>query len=123
MLDIKFLLNNYHLLYKKLGNYITKLDFKKLNYLYNKNKYLKFEIELLKSKHNFFTKKFFSSKNKKIFFLKKNIKFFKVNIIFRKKILDRNLLFLRKIIFSIPNIPYKDVPIGNKDNYNVIIYN
>ncbi len=123
MLDIKFLLDNYHILSKQFDNYISLSNFKKLTYLFNKSKCLKFEIELLQSKRNLLTKKNFLYKKKNLFFLKKNIKFFKINILFRKKILEKILFSLQKIMFSIPNIPHKDVPIGNKDKYNNVIYN
>ncbi len=123
MLNIKFLLDNYHILSKQSNNCVSFLSIKKLIYFYNRNKYLKFEIELLQSKRNFFTKKFFSFKKKEIFFLKKYIKFFKVNILFKKKIFKRNLSFLQKKILKIPNIHHKDVPLGNNDIDNKIILN
>ncbi len=123
MLDIKFLLDNYNVLSKQLNNRISYFDIKKICFLFNKKKQIKFEIELLQFKRNFFTKKFFIYIKKDSFFLKDIIKYFKVNINFKKKILNKISLILQKILFSIPNIPHKSVPLGKNDSNNKIIYN
>ncbi len=121
MLDIKFLLDNFLILSKKLNNRISYNEIKKLFYLFNKYKYLNFEIKLLQSKRKFFSKKFFYFKKKNILFFKKIIYFFKINIYFKKKIINKEFCYLKKILLNIPNIPCKEVPLGNKDIYNKII--
>ncbi len=123
MLDVNFLIDNYFFLSKKFSGSILFKDIKKLFYFFKKKKKIKFEIELLQSKHKFFSKKFSSFKKKDIFFIKKIIYFFKKNIFFRKKLIKKLSYLLNSILLNIPNIPYKDVPIGNKDLDNKIILN
>ncbi len=123
MLDIKFLLDNYNNLSKRLNNRISYLNIEKIFYLFCKKKKIKFEIELLQFKRNFFTKKFFLFSKYDVFFLKKIISFFKINIKFKKKILDKISLIFQKILLSIPNIPDENVPSGKLDSDNKIILN
>ncbi len=123
MLDIKFLLNNYDRFSKKLSSNILSFDIKEIFYLFNLKKKIKFEIELLQSKRNFFTKKFFFVLKDNFFFLKNIVKFFKVNINFKKKKLYEISLILQNKILEIPNIPHKSVPLGKKDiNNKIILY-
>lgn len=123
MLNIKFLLDNFNILSKQLNNRILSFNIKEIFYLFNIKKKIKFEIELLQSKRNFFTKKFFYVVKKDFFFLKNIIKFFKVNINFKKKILNKVSFILQKKLLKIPNIPHKSVPLGQYEIDNKIILN
>lgn len=123
MLNIKFLLDNFDILSKQLNNRILSFNIKKIFYLFNIKKKIKFEIELLQSKRNFFTKKFFHVMKEDFFFLKNIIKFFKININFKKKILNKILFILQEKLLQIPNIPHESVPLGKCDVDNKIILN
>ncbi|ABJ90665.1 serine--tRNA ligase [Buchnera aphidicola] len=124
MLNFKDIKNNYSFFKKKLEkkNYFLNIKkFKKLDYI-RKNLQINTEIKISEhkklSKYMIFYKKIYTNtyllKNKlinsrnKIFLLKKKLEKIK------KKI--HNMLIL------IPNIPYDDVPLGNKEKNNKEIF-
>ncbi len=124
MLNIKLLLSDVNKFLIKIKSRISKINLKLLLEIYYDYKKIKFEIEFFQFKRNFLSKRvlFYKNKNLNIFYLKIFIKLIKENIIFKKKKLNILLLKLNNYILNIPNIPNKDVPIGNNKKYNKIIY-
>ncbi len=124
MLDIKLLLNNVSFFLKKIKDRFCDFDIKYFLDIYYNYKNLKFEIEFLQSKRNFFSKKFFLYKNKKydFLYLKNIVKLIKYNLFFKKKRINKVLKKLNYIIDYIPNLFYFNIPVGNNDKKNLLIY-
>ncbi len=124
MLNIKFLLKDISYFIKKIKIRNKNFNIDKILNIYLIYKKLLNEIEFMQYKHNLLTKKVFLYKNKvfDLLYLKYFIKLIKYNIILKKKKKDKILNILNEMISYIPNIISDDVPLGDNDNFNKIIY-
>ncbi len=124
MLNIKLILNNISYFEKKIKIRKKNFNINKLLNIYIIYKKMLKEIEFIKYKHNFLSKKVFLYKKKffHLIYLKYFIKLIKYNIIFKKKKLKLIFIKLNKIMSYIPNIIDDEVPLGKNDNFNKIIY-
>ncbi|MGD6858613.1 MAG: serine--tRNA ligase [Enterobacteriaceae bacterium] len=124
MINIKFLKSNIKLISKKLNKRNFLLDIKKFREIEKKNRKLQIKLEKLQSIRNIKSKLFLKKKEIKedLTFLKKKV--VKINKIIKiiKKKLNLEKKKLKKYLFSLPNIPDDNVPIGNSRKDNVEIY-
>ncbi len=124
MINIKLILNNIFLFKDKIKIRSSDLNLKKILNLYSKYKFFKKKNDLLRLKRNLYSQKIFiyKKKNKKIY------KICKYVIKIKKKIKNLNkkinILYLKLCnkLYYIPNSFSDDVPIGNNDVYNKVIY-
>ncbi len=124
MLNIKLLLNNTSYFAKKIKIRDENFNINKILNIYLIYKKLLNEIEFMQCKRNYLSKKVFFYKNKiyDLLYLKYFLKLIKYNIFFKKKKKNKILYILNKMMSYIPNIISDDVPLGNDDNFNKIIY-
>ncbi len=124
MLNIKLLLNNVSYFEKKIKIRDKNFNINKILNIYIIYKKLLNEIEFMQYKHNYLSKKVFFYKKKKydLSYLKYFIKLIKYNIIFKKKKINKILYNLNKLMSYVPNIISDDVPLGENDSSNKIIY-
>ncbi len=124
MLSVKFLFKNIKLFLKKMKFRVSNIDIQYLLNIYNDYKKVKFEIEYFQHIKKNWSKKIFlyKKKNINIVLLKYFVKLIKENIIFKKNKYKNLLLKLNNKLLYIPNIPHKDVPLGESDKDNKIVY-
>ncbi len=124
MLDIKLFFNNIDFYINKIKIRDSNFDYNNLIKIYSLYKKLLYKIQFMQFKRNFLSKKIFKYKNNIIHikYLKYFVYLIKCSIKFYK---DKNNIILFKlnnILLYIPNIPDIEVPIGNNDDNNKIIY-
>ena len=123
MLDINLLRNNFEEIKKNLQKRGFDLDVKSFESLDSERKRLQVETESLQEKSNIVAKEIAQEKNKNT--KNRNLEDAKKISNDLKKIktkLDKALIDLNNFLLEIPNVLSKDVPEGNSEENNKVIY-
>ena len=123
MLDINHLRNNLKDVQDNLKKRGFVLDAKQFNSLDSERKLLQTETESLQEKSNILAKEISVEKNQEVREQKlKNAKEISSQLKKHKSELDKTLERLNNFLLEIPNILSKDVPEGNSEKNNLVVY-
>ena len=123
MLDINHLRNNLKDVQDNLKKRGFVLDAKQFNYLDSERKLLQTETESLQEKSNILAKEISVERNQEAREQKlKNAKEISSQLKKHKSELDKTLERLNNFLLEIPNILSKDVPEGNSEKNNLVVY-
>ena len=123
MLDINHLRNNLKDVQDNLKKRGFVLDAKQFNSLDSERKLLQTETESLQEKSNILAKEISVERNQEVREQKlKNAKEISSRLKKQKSELDKTLERLNNFLLEIPNILSKDVPEGNSEKNNLVVY-